>query len=350
MAERPGDFVPRGPGLELLACVEYAHEDWATPKIKTTELEMVVKVFRYNMARVRMMMIMPAQVGDLGLRIQRCLDLAEFEATGKLPRIAAPTVGQIAQNFDQIWTATVAEDSLIKKDSARWDQHVFDSLVKGLDPVVVLGNSGPTGGFQAMFASFIISTWTAIETMAGDLWETALNVHPQKLSRLAGSAKRLRKTNKSSVIWPTPRISESESKAVPLDLVQMHQFDLREKMGSVLRGRFGFSTLDGIREAYSSAFDRNYTDIDAALSNDALDALSAVRNVIVHRAAIADAEYARRAKYLPLPFRKEGIPIILEGKITVGLIKPAVVCAANLIGAVDDWIAKDVPEEAATPP
>jgi hypothetical protein len=81
-----------------------------------------------------------------------------------------------------------------------------------------------------------------------------------------------------------------------------------KEMGAVHKVRFEFSRLDGIREAYASAFPEKEgsKDIDAALTDDALDALSALRNVIVHRGGKADKEYVARCSYLPnLPKAEE---------------------------------------------
>lgn len=133
----------------------------------------------------------------------------------------------------------------------------------------------------------------------------------------------------------------ADQKLVSLDLIHRNQFDLRQKMGTVLRDRFEFSRLEGIREAYAAAFHKNSDHIDAALSDDALDALSAVRNVIVHRAGIADTEYLRRSKHLKLPPANAGAPIHLDGQIVVNLVRPAFACGSKLIGAVDDWISRD---------
>jgi hypothetical protein len=112
-------------------------------------------------------------------------------------------------------------------------------------------------------------------------------------------------------------------------------------MGTILRARFEFSSLDGIREAYASAFDKDSTEIDRALTNKSLDALSAVRNVIVHRDAQADQEYVQKTKFLTsLPAATVGQNLLLDGDIVVHLLKPAITAANQLLIAVDGWLAK----------
>lgn len=116
-------------------------------------------------------------------------------------------------------------------------------------------------------------------------------------------------------------------------------------MGSLLRSKFNFSSLDGIREAYASAFDTAAAEIDHALIDKSLDALSAVRNVIVHRDAIADSEYTRKTKFLSsLPTATIGQHLLLDGDIVVRLLKPAITAANQLLIAVDNWLVKASPK------
>ena len=44
---------------------------------------------------------------------------------------------------------------------------------------------------RAMYAAILIGTWTAFETLLGDLWEAALNTAPKTLARLSGSPHRI---------------------------------------------------------------------------------------------------------------------------------------------------------------
>jgi hypothetical protein len=325
--------------LKLLACIEFANTSWKTPEIKTPEFDLVLNVFRYNFSRVRTMMTMPSQFCEMAMKIQKFLDLAKFEITGRVDGggFSDPVPSAVATKFEELWKAEYDREAKFL-GTPEWDARVLRAHKRGLDPVIILGNSGPAVGFHTMFSSYITATWTAIEAMAADLWEAALNAHPAGLSNLSGKSNRLRQTNKPSGF--SPRTVESGPKLVPLSFIQMHHFDVRQKMGTILRERFEFGRLDGIREAYASAFHEKSTQIDAALSNNALDSLSAVRNVIVHRAAIADAEYLKRAKRLKVPIPPAGIgaQVPLDGQVVVELIAPAISCASKLIGAVDDWI------------
>src|SRR3954468_982458 len=124
-------------------------------------------------------------------------------------------------------------------------------------------------------------------------------LHPYTLAGLKGTARRISKDSEEA----STRTQEAakDDKRVHLNLLEMHKYDVTRNMGTILRQRYGFDSLRGIREAYSCAFSRKYNEIDRALLDDALDILSTLRNVIVHRASIADREYERRLKYLALP-------------------------------------------------
>jgi hypothetical protein len=154
----------------------------------------------------------------------------------------------------------------------------------------------------------VVSAWTAFETLAGDLWEAALNLHPQILALLRGTSGRIEKQARTK--------GQCESREVPgdegegdtddgdedkasgrkasleaINRLTKGAYDLSGMMGTLLRREFSFRSLYGIRTAYSCAFDQRKRKaqvkaIDAALSDLSLYALSRVRNLIVHRGLV----------------------------------------------------------------
>src|SRR5262245_14892449 len=118
--------------------------------------------------------------------------------------------------------------------------------------------------------------------MAGDLWEAALNAHPDELAKLAGKKEGTR-----------------EDRFVRLDRLQQHNYDLSKVMGTVLRQRYSFDSLKEARRAYSEAFPKGAIAVQAAISDRTLDALSLVRNLIVHKGGIVDKEFLERSPDLP---------------------------------------------------
>jgi hypothetical protein len=118
-------------------------------------------------------------------------------------------------------------------------------------------------------------------------------------------------------------------------------FDLSKKMGTLLRddrNRYNFSNLDSIRDAYSAAF-RDFANVQQPLADKSLNALSAARNLIVHKAGKADHEYVEKTKDAPTaPRLANGETLLLDGTISSGLIAPVVEVSTRLIRAVDSRV------------
>jgi hypothetical protein len=286
-------------------------------------------------------MMLPASVGDLAITMQKAMDRAEFEITGEL-RPSGPN-NELHDQIKKRWEELLYEhgsQNLELRKTPEWDDEVLKRLKQGLTPTdIMVADFAASRSLEASLMSYITTAWTIIETMSGDLWEAAINAHPGTLAHLNGKANRLKRSHdRSSASSKEPR----ESKTVPLDAIAMHGFDVRAQMGAILRAaKFEFSRFESIREAYASAFDRDFTQIDQALSNAALDALNAVRNLIVHKDGIVDAEFLKKRSTLTsLPKGQVGKILFLDGEIIVALIKPAITAANQLLRAVDDWLAK----------
>ncbi|WP_247830198.1 hypothetical protein [Bradyrhizobium sp. 200] len=258
-----------------------------------------------------------------------------FDVTGgfDVDKLTPELMKKVDLRSNEIF-AKFVEERLQQQKTAKWDDIVHQNLVAGMVAIELMGADPHTMGMlQASLMSYVTTSWTIIETMSGDLWEAALNAHPSSLANLTGSHRRLKggQINKS-----TPQIAK-ESKSVPLDSISRHGFDVSNKMGTILRTKFDFASLDGIREAYACAFAERSAQIDRALTDTSLDALSAVRNVVVHRDAQADSEYVRRTKHLSsIPKAEIGQHILLDGGVVVRLLKPAISAANQLLIAVDD--------------
>lgn len=207
---------------------------------------------------------------------------------------------------------------------------------------------------ETLMSLHLIAVWIAFEALAADLWEAALNVRPEGLADLRGTPNRIGKMAGEKARMDDENASESEikevagaGKAILLHDIQTFtrgDYDIRHKMGSPLKGQFKFITLRGTREAYSRAFSEKEkkartASIDKALADKALDALSLVRNLIVHRAEIADTTYEERAKKYPLaPQLRAGEKLQLNGDALNGLIDPVLMSCVWLIKAVDSWL------------
>jgi hypothetical protein len=188
-------------------------------------------------------------------------------------------------------------------------------------------------GIAAVLAAFVVQQYSTFETFAGDVWERAVNVHPRLLAEMKG-----RPWSKS------PRQSDTgspEAKTLRFEVLRENDYDVRLKMGSVLRraGHARFGTLAGIRDAYAKAFSKRGNAIEAALSEKAFDAVAALRNVIVHRGGVADANYVAAVRGIPLaPSAADGESIWLDGEMISTLLLAGLPRTRDLLVAVDDWI------------
>jgi hypothetical protein len=109
-------------------------------------------------------------------------------------------------------------------------------------------------------------------------------------------------------------------------------------MGTILRSKREISGLSGIRAAYTEAFYDDTDVIKAAMDNPMLDGLSAIRNVIVHKAGRVDEEYLSRTKKLDLPKVTLGEILPLDGEFVARLLASAIASSTALIEAVDNWL------------
>ena len=122
---------------------------------------------------------------------------------------------------------------------------------------------------QALYISLVVNIWTAFEAMAGDLWETAVNSHPRILADLNGKEGRI--GQKAGYAGPT--LTEDKNKVSNYEFALAHvhhvtngDYDLKHKMGTLLKRRFRFTVLKEIRFAYSRAFSYKHDLIDDVLS------------------------------------------------------------------------------------
>jgi hypothetical protein len=193
--------------------------------------------------------------------------------------------------------------------SIAWD--VFDRLCEHNDKV--------RSSLRAMLLAITMWAWAAFETVAKDAWTVALNIRPLELGHPAFS-----------------KISDSISleglgaKHVSVGFLAKYGFDLRNRLGDVLESKFDFTSMIGIREAYTAAFGLAES-IKQILSDDLLMALEATRHLIVHRAGIVDQEFQRRSRIsAPIGQRYD-----IDGDRAVALCCASVKAGLSLLEAVD---------------
>jgi hypothetical protein len=286
--------------------------------VSIAPLEAVRVPFMYNVAGVKAQLVFLIFALNFARELERLEVIAEHELTGTISDEVCSSVRSdpLMRRIQELYN--IANARIIEREkrgdgsNIQFQMHDMfmrlNLVVKGMPELVSMGA-------ERYLGSMLLGVWTAFETLAGDLWETALNIHPRILSDL-----------------------KTGDKSVPINQVQRYGYDLREKMGTILKKKYNFDRLDGIREGYEEAFNIDSAKIQAALSDKSLDTLSALRNVIVHRGAVADAEFVNRSKSLPLPKFAIGERIRLDGDLIVPPMQQAIKAGDSLLVAVDEWI------------
>lgn len=287
-------------------------------------------------------MLLPTSLTGAAMMTQRAHDLAELDITGGLLK-----TGHLSKdddkNIERLRTELLEHEKRRIEAMRGTPEGDASALKYHLDYAKVVSGYAefPLGayGFIEWFAAHITGTWTAIEAMLGDLWEESLNYHPKILAGLTGKPDRI--TSHTKQEKPEQQLHrQAGEKEVPLLQIELAEFDIKNKMGTIFRRqrRFEFSRLSSIKEAYSRAFKEKSGRIDSALSSKSIESLSAVRNVIVHKAGHADQQYVKQCSFLDIPKAELGQPVLLDGDSVAKLIKGAFDSSKALLIGVDEWL------------
>jgi hypothetical protein len=191
-AEKRGDwtmppYVPRDLGWDVLTV--FASSSHMPPPLINKAFETVANSFHANIQRVKLMILAPVFSSDLAVRLQRYRDIAEFELTGKI--IDAPSKDHSRREEILHFTndrisadAWEAEQALRANANTAWEKLTASLIQRSNPAIATLARYPPGAGLEALISSAVTGTWTAFETMAGDLWEVALNHHPDRLSEM----------------------------------------------------------------------------------------------------------------------------------------------------------------------
>jgi len=187
---------------------------------------------------------------------------------------------------------------------------------------------------ESLCESLIIEAWSLFEALAEDLWEAALNEHPTVLASLSGQPKsKLR--DKAAHFRP----AEDAGGRISFNDLQANGFDVKRKMGTILKDAVSFRSLPAIRDAYLRAFSQQHQSIDDILDDEGLQYTAAARNVIVHKRGFVDKEYLTQVAKVTDALRPAvGERLALSGELCARLCDSCRCCAVWLVNAVHAWI------------
>ena len=282
--------------------------------LEDNELKRVSNAFLFNLSNVTNMMGFPGLIvlySEVKNKIMEAMvnDVANA-FTGKDPKTLAEEdkkrfQDELAKSLMSVYSS-FQEGKLqqIPEDFKRWiepfgGQQLLDSYTR------------------ALLMAAVTFSWTALESLAKDLWITTLNIHPQTLANRA---------------FKFSHQKGSQQTEIPFAIVAKHGFNLTSSMGVAFKDRFNFTDLSGIATAYRAIFeDKSF---DGLHENQNLRLLSAQRNCIVHNGGIIDEQYERMTK----TEGTIGDLIDLQISSVTPLIQEVVDTGNHLINYVHQWL------------
>jgi hypothetical protein len=193
--------------------------------------------------------------------------------------------------------------------------------------------TGPpiSNGMEAFLASLILDMWTTFEMLAGDLWETAVNHGPkawcQAVLKAQGGGKQ----------------KAQQEKSIKFKDLEAHGFDLRKKMGTILRAteKAKFQSIDDIKYTYEDLNEKRLTKLFDLDQHKDIFGLASVRNLYAHKVGVVDASFLDEnveRVYERFAALKTGEPFPIDGEIVVTLTDSAIRLGNRLLVAVDELL------------
>lgn len=254
-----------------------------TNKIEVKELRELCRRFHENMHTLYTMLLLPYVL---------CTD--EFLGHNKLlltleARLASKTTNKWGEEMSEedknryieekkrIWeTKYKPKEEQLFYEAYRKGEEKFSFMLKNLD----IYNS-----YRSLLYSGVVFIWCSFEIFMKDLWETALNIAGKRVKKMAlGNIGKIENNDSYSGI---------RGKFVSLDYLGQYNFNISNKLGSILVNKFDFTSPYGIKEAFVCLFPKS-TAIKGALEDEGLKQLEARRSVIVHRAGIVDSSFCKK--------------------------------------------------------
>ncbi len=295
-------------------------------KTKTEGIGDVVEAFCSRIKTTSLLCDIPSRVSIIGQEMRNTQIASCIALFGK------PRLGETLTN---------------SKEAADMHQLTFEFITKKRDPCFPIAFRGIRSDYiihqmydhvidticESIMMSQILLFWLAFETLAANLWERAANLRPVKLAKY---------TNNINNREGAESDQKKDGKMMPMFILQKYKFDISGKMGTILRecGKVGFQTLDDIKISYIGSFPDS---CDAGKrdfwGDKSLQAMCALRNVIVHRAGKIDKEFINnRGTHPSVSSLQIGDAYNPKGKDIQTIFKEFTRFCTSLIRSVDEWL------------
>jgi hypothetical protein len=174
----------------------------------------------------------------------------------------------------------------------------------------------------------LVRAWASLEAFMEDVWTETLDHAGQALRQGAFTA-----VARSRDLGGGQNFSDMQ---VKIGLLARYDFNLQNKIGTVLAEKCSFKTVDGITRAYKAAFGwKEGQPTPAFPQPDDLRGVEWKRHAIVHRGGSIDLEYSQKAN---LDTSLVGKPLSLTAEAVVEDINTITVQGGMLFKALLLWL------------
>ena len=292
--------------------------------VKSPCLQQIAKAFKVNMDRTAYFQMCPVEIAYQSRRdaIMQCN--AGNLASGRPNTLISDFIEQeLSPEFRAIFEIQIAEIERLPR-VVRNDLRVKLGLCY-IEALLKANNDGMKITVDSLFASIIMSSWTAFECLASDAWVAFVNNASARVRTAVNDSPRVRKKGVEE---------ENEPTASRIDPAKDWAGSLREAR------RVSFQTLGDIKIYYGIALGKPIMKrIFNETAQGYIKALSKVRNVLTHKAGIVDHDFFESVKAFPeLNFFEEGKPLLLDGWLVKKLRGAAYQVAAAILAEMDNII------------
>lgn len=281
--------------------------------LKTEELSGIIKAFDKNSEDIVALFAMPYGLLLSGLResylqrdfVQALTKTKTFDWKNSNPE----NQQQVQLEMQKMWGDKTK--GLLEEDTIRRLRLMFSHPVWART-------------MRVLFSSGLTAAWTALESALADTWIQSINLRPLQLGK-----------NVSQKI-ASDRTASGTDHILSFSALARYDFNLAGRLGSVLSRKFDFTSLSGMRAAYTAAFNKDKTLLDI-FGDPQLKRLQAYRHCIIHKAGIADEAFLQTASTSTAAL---GEPVPLNLSEVEAMINSGLNAAGGVIGFVDSWLSE----------
>lgn len=290
-------------------------------RLKSQGIAEVAQSLNQNIRRIhRMTTFMPWILGRGQLQVRalmmaKCAHQRPFDIFDSSIDLKSPMGSRIMEMSESIIKAFNKDDEGYLERTRQLYESGGNQLFSAIDHS---DNKDVAASVEAILVSMLVLGWTAVEVCLEDLF-SVVTTESKRAACFNGNELRIVQMQCSSRHVAAPTKARSN------------------------RNKPKFATLQQAREAYARGFDVDSAQIDKALSSLQLDALSLVRNLLVHRDGRTDELFRQQSEGIPSLKRFRGqtcSSIKINGVLTrrwiTGVLKPI----ASLLYSADKWVQK----------